>query len=106
MTVAAVVSMLAAVVALSCCLILIFHKDYEDGMLGRIGLVMIAFAAFARVTNVLFSLNHHGPGALAVLGWVGIALFLGRLTYRFVQKTRRTDFVPAQNKHGSFSLKR
>lgn len=85
-----VLSTLGAIVALSCCVALVFHPDYDDGLFGRAGLVCIGVTAFARVMLVL-TVGFPHPTPVGVLLWLGVALFLGRHTWCFLLRARRRD---------------
>lgn len=66
-------------------MLLIFHRQYEDGLFGRIALAMIAMAAVARFAHIVGGglVNEMSP--IAVLLWAGIALFFVRHAYRFMR---------------------
>lgn len=65
---------------------LVLHPDYEDGLIGRVGLAAIAIAGAARSLNLLLDGGHASP--IGVLLWFGLVLFFARHAYRF-RKWRR-----------------
>lgn len=90
---AAFVVMVASSVVLTCCIILVFHAEYEDGLVGRIGLVCLGMGAFARTTSVLQAVGEHLPyvSSVALLIWIGLACFFARHTRRFLNRARKRD---------------
>ena len=96
----------ASSVVLAISLVLIFHHEYHDGLVRRIGLALIGLAAWLRVLDLLQSGLEHRPfSKMAILVWVGMAIFLADHFYNFLKhlwasrkKARRaTDRVEAQS---------
>lgn len=79
----------AAGLTVAVSIILVLHREYEDGLLGRIALAMIGIACFARFWAGSESLITGDPVRLsfgmAALLYSGIALFLTRHSYRFMK---------------------
>ena len=80
----------AAVVAVVCW-IFVFHKEYEDGLFGRIGLIVMAFASMARVAALVEADFVMPFNPIAAALWTGLALFLGRQLWRFLRLHRHPD---------------
>jgi len=73
---------MSAHVIVSCALFLVFHKKYEDGLVGRVALLLLAASALVFL--------HDGYEAQLVsvlpataLGAAAFAVFLARHTWRF-----------------------
>jgi hypothetical protein len=76
------------------CTALVLHRDYEDGLIGRIGLAFIALACSARVMQIAVTalerwlqdidkpININPANALLLLG---LAMFMTRHFYRFLR---------------------
>jgi ABC-type transport system involved in cytochrome c biogenesis permease component len=66
--------------------ILIFHQDYEDGLIGRAALAGISVAALTTVARIAFSwfeeTAFYASGTRVML-WCSLALFFARHLYRF-----------------------
>ena len=83
----------AATAVLTISLILVFHPEYEDGLLGRFALCRICIAAFALGSNFIdaeFAAQFNKPG---IMLWLGICIFLCRHFYRFMRWRYRGDFA-------------
>ena len=85
-----IVSFCAAIV-LVICVALIFHCHYEDGLFGRIGLIVMALASFARIAQVVEADFEIEVSRVGLALWAGLALFLGRHFYRFWRWRRQGD---------------
>ena len=92
MTPANFVVMVASAAVLAFATLLVLDKDYEDGLVGRVALSLIALAAFGRFSDTLFaalsasffdSLPPRQPSGIAVMLWVGVAMFFARHLWRF-----------------------
>ena len=84
-----IVVFIAAFVVLCACTVLVFHKDYASGFVGSIGLALIAVSATARLVILLE--NGISPVRIPNIGvvlWIGLALFLGRLLWKFLNRAR------------------
>lgn len=69
------------------CIVLVFHKQYEDGLIGRLSLAILSLAAFSRGVNGMEAIwlhkdMHVSPQAFAT--WVALAMFFSRHVYRFM----------------------
>ena len=84
------VALLGAAAVLSCCFILVFNRDYDDGFFGRLGLTGIALVACSRIFSVLHG-DPNQTSPMGVLLWAGLALFLVRHTSSFLKRCRRKD---------------
>lgn len=88
---ALVLVVVCASVVLGVCLLFVFHKDYDTGLVGAVGFGMVATAALIRVTGAL---EHPGTvtvGPIGLFVWVGLALALGRMAWKFLRRARRRD---------------
>ena len=79
------------------CVILVLHPQYEDGLVGRLGLTLIALVAWARFLAVCDTMWHHEPVHvtslwLSITLWAGLSIFLSRHLWRFLRWQRRGDY--------------
>lgn len=93
------IALVAAVAVCAACVMLIFHHDYEDGLLGRVGLSLIALASFATVIRAVDTwiddLPLRIPENTMLLLWCGLTIFLCRHVWRFLRRSRSVDWRPA-----------
>ena len=68
------VGTLCSIIVSLICTFLVFHHQYNDGLVGRLGLAMMAIAAYARVGNIISGVNQ--PSNIGTLLWIGLAIFL------------------------------
>lgn len=74
---------ICALSVLGICIALIFDRDYEDGLIGRIGLSILGLGAFSRFADFIeLGVNMRVSGA-GIMVWLGLLLFMGRHLYRF-----------------------
>lgn len=78
----------AAFTVLGACVILAFHRDYDSGFVGTLGLGMIAFGALGRLLSLVELGDDVRLSRLALIVWLGLALFFGRLLWRFLSRAR------------------
>lgn len=78
----------AAWVVLLVCVVLMLHPHYEDGLLGRLALAVIALAAYGRAGVIWERGFDIYLSWVAIALWCGLALFLGRHLYRFINWRR------------------
>lgn len=94
------IALVAAVAVCAACVMLIFHHDYEDGLLGRIGLGMIALASFATalrsVDKWIDGMPLDIPENTMLFLWCGLTIFLCRHVWRFLRRSRAADWRPAE----------
>jgi hypothetical protein len=77
-----------AIVTFMCCVVLIFHPDYNDGLLGRLGMSLIAVVAATRVFK-LFDLHQYDwVSSNLVIIWAGVALFFSQHAYSFLHRAK------------------
>lgn len=81
-----------AVAVMCCATFLIFHCRYEDGLIGRAALVILAFAEFVVIYEWLTVGDHYTVLPTTYAVQLGITLFLMRHVYRFWRWQRRGDF--------------
>lgn len=82
---------IAATLVCGVCVILVFHKSYEDGLFGRISLAVIGLMAAARVLEILEEGSKVDISPIGGLLWLGLALFFGRHLYRFMRWQKNGD---------------
>lgn len=76
----------AASIALAISVVLVFHPEYHDGLVRRIGLACIGFGAFLSTYGILQAGFERRPfSTIAVVVWTGIAIFLGDHFYNFIK---------------------
>lgn len=86
-----IATLLGALVVFAACAFLVFHPAYDDGFLGRLGLSLVAVVAAARILRIVFEVGPAAPTSLAVMLYVGLALFLTRHTTNFLRRSRNRD---------------
>lgn len=74
---------LCAMAAAVICTLLVFHPDYEDGLIGRLALSGMALAAVARVCDLVA--YNGGTSQIGSLLWMALAVFLSRHFWRFLR---------------------
>lgn len=83
-----VLVMAAAAITLALCLLLVFHPDYQTGPLGAVAMGMIGLSALGRVMQLM---EHPDPlriSPIALFLWVGVALLMVSLTWKFCVRLR------------------
>ena len=90
MTITALLVFASAFLTCAICTILVFHPAYDDGLVRRLALAMLALGAYLRMAGILE--HHDGLGRafshVAILAWLGMALFLADHFYNFLRKLR------------------
>ena len=76
---------LCTLIILAVCITLVFNKHYEDGLIGRIALSVIAIAAAGRASGIWDSDFMFAVTPQGALVWIGLTLFLVRHLYRFLR---------------------
>ena len=86
-----------ASIVFAVCVVLVFHKDYEDGLIGRLALALIGIASLARIIGILESGFEVRLSPITITLWTGLAIFFGRHIYRFLRwrKDGAHDWRPA-----------
>lgn len=76
----------SAIVAIVCTA-LVLHPEYEDGLIGRIALAVLAIVAVSRFPdafNSAISMNdEYKISAQGLAMWIAVAVFFARHWYRF-----------------------
>ena len=67
------------------CTLLVLHPQYNDGIIGRLGLTLIAIAAFARAATVISGTSYTVSNVGAML-WIGLAIFMLRHLNNFYRR--------------------
>ena len=80
--------LIAALIILCVCVTLIFHCEYEDGLIGRIALAGISIAEFALVVDALDGSEYHIMPSTFIVQ-ISLCVFLLRHLYRFLKWHRR-----------------
>lgn len=76
----------SAAVTLAICLVLIFHPEYHDGLVRRLGLALLGLASWLSVLDILQNGWEHRPfSKMALLVWIGLMIFLGDHFYNFLK---------------------
>lgn len=80
------------------CVALVLHREYEDGLIGRISLACMGVAALARAASLLSGLGYVWVSPVGVLLWCGLAAFMVRHVYRFARWRRcgENDWRPSK----------
>jgi hypothetical protein len=76
----------AALAVVAICLLFVLNPHYHAGLIGNVGMCLVALAAASRVGDLV----EHGLEARispqGALLWIGLALFLGRQAWRFMSR--------------------
>lgn len=94
MSAGAVAVVIAASICFACCAVLVLHRQYHDGLIGRFGLTLIALAAAARVMQLCMEAFNGLESVLAkpnCILWIGVAMFLARHTYNFLRRWHKQN---------------
>lgn len=75
-------------VTLAVCFLFVFHPEYEAGVLGSLGLTLIALVALSRLDAMIADPHGTYLAPRSLLMWVGVALFFGQLAWRFMKRMR------------------
>ena len=84
--------LMAAITVAVISTILVFHKEYEDGLIGRFALSLMALAGIGRAVGILESDFEFRVTPQGAMIWLGAALFLGRHFYRFLRWRNNGDY--------------
>lgn len=87
-----IVSLCALIVGVIC-VFLVLHPQYNDGLFGRLGLVIIGISAFARAAN-LFTGDSPPVSNIGAMLWIGLAIFLSRHLSIFMLHKDKADARP------------
>jgi hypothetical protein len=87
----------AALLVVAICLLFVLNSHYHAGLIGNVGLCLIALVGLSRVGDIV----EHGLDARispqGALLWIGLALFLGRQAWRFMSRLHcAVDWYPAR----------
>ena len=77
------IDVICAVILLACSLILMSHNKYEEGLIGRMALLILAVTEVVVIAEAWFD-DTYDLAPTTVLRHVAITLFLTRHTYRFL----------------------
>lgn len=86
----------AALIVFICCMVMVFHHDYDSGFFGGLALGAIAFAALSRFAHLMAGTG--APAAApAYLIWFGLAVFMARTVLRFLVRRRGRTWYPGDH---------
>ena len=90
---------LSAFIIAAISLFLIMHDDYEDGVFGRLALIIMALSNGLIVADFAIDQNQYSflPNTLATQ--CGMALFLARHCFRFLRWRKRGIYEWKPKKH-------
>jgi hypothetical protein len=86
-----VLLVVAVIAVLACCLLFVLHPEYHAGVVGNLGLCLIALASFSRLAVLLERGQVAYVSPQGVVLWIGLALFLGRHALKFALRAARRD---------------
>ena len=81
-----IITAVCAFVVLVVCIALVLHKDYEDGLIGRLALATIGLASMGRLSSILERGWDTYVSHVGVMLWVGLSIFLARHLYYFLRR--------------------
>lgn len=84
--------MLFAAVIFGCATFLIFHCQYEDGVIGRLALGVMAMSQLVVLLEWLFDAEQYAVLPTTAAVQAGMALFMLRHVYRFLRWRTRVDY--------------
>jgi len=88
----AIIIMISAIILAIVAPFLALHREYEDGVCGKIALFCLTVAGMGKVALwVDGSYYLIAPTPISTFIWVGSAIFLLRHLFRFMLFTRRND---------------
>jgi hypothetical protein len=76
----------AALIVAIVCTALVLHPEYEDGLIGRIALAVLAIVAVSRFPDAVesaISMTEYKISAQGLAMWIAVAVFFARHWYRF-----------------------
>lgn len=85
--IANIITMLCGFMTFMMCSVLVLHDDYDDGLVGRLALSIIAVAAMAgifRIAEGNLDIVRFSP--ISMVAGVGVTLFFMRHAYRFLSR--------------------
>lgn len=77
------INVIFALICVSCALILISHCRYEDGIIGRLALLLLIVAEAVALAQEWFD-DAYTLAPTTLLGHAAVSLFLTRHTYKFL----------------------
>lgn len=82
-----------ALVIFTICTFLVLHNHYEDGIVGRVALCIIATAEFMVLLETVIDGYTYQLRPTTVATQLGMMLFLSRHLYRFLRKCYSRSFT-------------
>jgi hypothetical protein len=77
------VDVICAVICIICALILIYHSGFEDGLFGRLALLLLVMTEVIVTAQAWFD-DSYDVAPTTIMRHVAITLFLVRHTYKFM----------------------
>lgn len=90
--VSAILTLVCATIVALVAVTLILHQEYEDGLVGRLGLCGICLGAIVRGSEIAALGAAVAVPPVGVLIWISLAVFLSRHLYRFLRWHKRRDY--------------
>lgn len=92
MTYTAFIVLACAALVCAICTVLVFHPDYNDGLIRRTALALLAIGSYLRFVGIL---EHHDGlvrtySNVAILIWLGLALFMADHLRHFLVNVKRS----------------
>lgn len=88
MSAAGMLVLLSVSIVVACTVMLVFHRDYEDGLIGRLALSLLCIGATTRIAKLLDDIPDV-VSPIQVVTWTGLALFFARHTWRFMRNIKQ-----------------
>lgn len=79
-----IMSVAALLIILVVSTILILWDEYDDGIFGKLSLILLVMASWAALDRILPLTNYYYPSKTETWLYVAVAAWLGRHFYRFL----------------------
>jgi phosphate starvation-inducible membrane PsiE len=86
------VDVICAVICIVCALILIYHSGFQDGLLGRLSLLLLVMTEVIVTAQAWFD-DGYDVAPTTIMRHVAITLFLVRHTYKFMSYQYFGDYA-------------
>ena len=81
-----IITAISAFIVLVVCITLVLHKDYEDGLVGRIALAFLGLSALGRVAGIFEQGFQADVSPVGMILWPALAVFFARHLYYFLRR--------------------
>ena len=90
MSLTALLVMGSAIIVCALCSVLVFHPDYDDSWIRRVGLALLAVGSYIRIVGILEHADGIGRAFsnVAILVWFGLAIFMCDHFFKFLRAVR------------------